>query len=330
MAGIRGELKIHGYTVNTLRQLGRGGFGTVYEGSDKYHNTIAVKQISKSDRKNTSKEAVKLHFLKKNISNEHIVQVYQVKTWEDSMWIMMEFCDLGDLNNFFEKYYWKLDTMKKANLMKQVSKGISFLHSKDIVHRDVKPANILLKLRNVHVVVKLADFGLSKFLDPLDETSSMSSDVGTLLFKAPEFWDKSPDDRVRYHRNVDVYAAGLTFTAMLHAKLSLSLVPKAEGPLLSSETRMPIGLAAFTRCQNKKAEIQVVATENTKDSPLVRDLKLIIQSMTCFSPQARISASEVESRLDDVHRKVLEEERKKAKEKEEMTAKEKEVSRGCG
>ena len=146
--------------------------------------------------------------------------------------------------------------------------------------------------------MKLGDFGLSKILDPNDETSSMSSDVGTLLFKAPEFWDKKPGEKVRYHRSVDIYAAGLTFTAMLQAKPGSNLVPEVEGSVQSSETRMPIGLAAFTRCQNNHSEIQVVLTNNKNDTPLVRELKIIIEKMTYFSPGTRLSATELETRLN--------------------------------
>ena len=275
-----GETKVCDYTFNFLQQLGRGGFGTVYKGWDKDQNTVAIKQISKDDRRKASAEAFRCHLLKENISNEHIVKVYHVKTWMHSMWIMMEYCDLGDLNRFFERYYRKLDLMKKAQIMRQIAKGIAFLHLNDIVHRDIKPPNILLKTNYGRVVVKLGDFGLSKFLDPNDENSSMSSDVGTLRFKAPEFWDKKPSNKVRYHRNVDVYAAGLTFIAMLQARPKYNLVPKAQGSLLSSETKMPIGLAAFTRYLNRKSQIQVAVVDINQDTLLLKELKLIIQAMT--------------------------------------------------
>ena len=241
---------------------------------------------------------MRCHFLQKNISNEHIVKVYDVKTWMNSMWIMMEYCDLGDLNKFFDKYCRKLDTIKKAQIMKQIAEGIAFLHLNDIVHRDIKPANILMKTNHGLAVVKLGDFGLSKWLDPLNETSPMSSDVGTLRFKAPEFWNKAPGDRVRYHRNVDVYAAGLTFIAMLQAKPNCNLVPKAQCSLLSSETKMPIGLAAFTRCHNLQTELKVAVVDMNQDTLLLKELKLIIQAMTCYSPESRISAEDLDSKLE--------------------------------
>ena len=223
------------------------------------------------------------------------MKVYDVKTWMDSMWIVMEFCDLGDLNKFFEKYLLRLDMTNKVNLMRQIAKGIAFLHQNNIVHRDIKPGNILLKSCKGYAVVKLGDFGLSKILDPDDNTSAMSSNVGTLAFKAPEFWNRGPDGRVRYHRNVDVYAAGLTFTAMMQARPGSNLVPEVMTSLQSFETRMPIGLAAFTRHQNRHNEIRV-AVQNSGDTPMVAGLKSVIEKMTYLPPNDRIAASEVERR----------------------------------
>ena len=302
-----GVTNIFGYTVDIFQELGRGGFGTVYKGFDDAGNAIAVKKVANSNeievRKKAIAEAVKFHFLKENVRNDHVIKVYDVKRWRDSMCIMMEFCDLGDLNKFFIKYHQQIDTNVKLNIMGQIARGINFLHQKNIVHRDIKPGNILLKSSNSYGIVKLGDFGLSKFLDPNDITSAMSSNVGTLAFKAPEFWDRSQNNRIKYHRNVDVYAAGLTFASMLQAKPRRNLVPEVEGSLQLSETGMAIGLAAFTRCQKKHTEIKVVVP-NVNDTPFVKDIKSIIEAMTCFSPEARLAAEEVEERIDSLARKV--------------------------
>ena len=176
-----------GYSVDLLHGIGRGSFGTVFRGHDDDGNSFAIKKVSKYDRKKASTEAVKFHLLKKSVLHENIIKVHNVKNWEHSIWIVMEYCDLEDRNKFFEKYHRKLDTNKKVKIMSQISKGIAFLHTQNIVHRDIKPGNILLKSENAKVMVKLGNFGLSKFLDPNDITSSMSSNVGTQWFQAPEF-----------------------------------------------------------------------------------------------------------------------------------------------
>ena len=304
-----GAVNISGYTVDILQQLGHGGFGTVFKGYNEAKDVIAVKRVvignQSEDRKNAIAEAVKFHFLKDNVHNDHVIKVYDVKRWKDSMWIMMDFCDLGDLNKLFTKYHQKIDTDVKLNIMGQIARGVTFLHKKNIVHRDIKPGNILLKSTNGYAEVKLGDFGLSKILDPEDMTSAMSSNVGTLIFKAPEFWDRKPNDRLKYHRNVDVYAAGLTFVAMLQARPGSNLVPKAEGSLELFETKMAIGLAAFTRCQNKHSEIRVVVPDSVNDTPLLMEIKSIVEAMTCRLPEARLSAEEVEEKIELLARKVL-------------------------
>ena len=100
-------VQVCNYSIDFLRELGRGGFGTVYKGFHCEGQIVAIKKVSKTERQKASAEAVKFHFLKENIRHGNIIMVNDVKTWEDSMWIVMEYCDFGDLNNFFSKYHKK-------------------------------------------------------------------------------------------------------------------------------------------------------------------------------------------------------------------------------
>ena len=242
-----------GYKIDFLQELGCGGFGSVYKGHDVHGNTVAIKRVSKSDRRHASTEAVKAHFLKEKILHDNIIKVCNVKSFKDSMWIVMEFCDLGDLNEFFIKYHQKIDTTVKLKMMRQIINGIAYLHQENIVHRNIKPSNVLLKSSNDCVTVKLGDFGLCKFLDPDDSTSAMSSNVGTLRFKAPEFWDPGPG-RIRYHRNVDVYALGLTFLAMVQAKPGHNLVPTAADPYSRLKPNCLLDLLHWDDVKTSKAK----------------------------------------------------------------------------
>ena len=295
-------LNVFDYRVNIMQELGLGGFGTVYKGLDKDNNPIAVKKMStvtSEDQRKASTEAVRYHFMKKKINHSHVVKVHDVKYMHRAMWIVMEYCDLLDLHSFWRKFYEMLKPVEmKVKLMKQIADGVAFLHSKNVVHRDIKPGNILVKLtRERHAAVKLGDFGLSKILDLENVTSGMSSNVGTLSFKAPEFWDKKPSEKIRYHRNVDVYAAGLTFAAMLQAKMDQNLAPKAEGSLQATEATMPIRLVAFSRNASGHLDVIVVGLRRS-DSILHTSVKHLILNMTSVSPRRRIPAHEVVKRLN--------------------------------
>ena len=113
----------------------------------------------------------------------------------------------------------------------------------------------------------------------------MSSNVGTLSFKAPEFWDQKPGNKIIYHRNVDVYSAGLTFTAMLQAEPDQNLVPSVEGSCHAAEANMPIGLAAYSRKTYNQPAISVVAIRNSDDRTTKDVKELIPGNDTCAAQQ---------------------------------------------
>ena len=164
------------------------------------------------------------------------MKILDIEKTENILWMMMPLCEF-DLN----KLYKTRDVPLEANIkiMKQITAGIKYLHSKDIVHRDVKPGNILVAFENP-LVIQLTDFDVSKCLDPEVETSLMTTNVGTLAFKAPEFFQRTSPGKIEYHRNVDIYAAGLTFLVILQAeKGKKMLIPQIETPLDDTEFHAP-------------------------------------------------------------------------------------------
>ena len=173
--------------------------------------------------------------------------------------------------------------------MKQIMAGSQYLHQKDIVHRDIKPGNILVA-SEIPLRLLLADFDVSKCLDPEVETSLMMSNVGTLAFKAPEFFQRTSPGKIEYHRNVDIYAAGLTFLAILQAeKGKKMLIPHIETPREDSEFHAPsIGLLISERIKYKVPELRIVKTKGEQPS-----LKWLISRMTCVFPKERLSAKDV-------------------------------------
>ena len=153
--------------------------------------------------------------------------------------------------------------------------------------------------------IKLSDFDLSKILDPDASTSGMSSNVGTPAFKAPEyfqFFEQNKQRKIRYHRNVDVYALGLTYLALLQAKQDSNLRPQIETQQDDSELWVPsIGQLISERIKYKVAELRIVVVEE-KETDLTSQIKRVIQKMTAIDPKQRLRAAKLVDALHNVER----------------------------
>ena len=115
----------------------------------------------------------------------------------------------------------------------------------------------------------------------------MSTNVGTLVFITPEFHQKTPDGKLRYHRNVDCYAMGLTSLELLQGdKENTQLIPQIETPLHDSEYHQPTGQLIVERIKYNVKPHYIVVFEKLKPdaiSPmkLTHDVKEPIHKMTC-------------------------------------------------
>ena len=121
--------------------------------------------------------------------DQNVLFFHKIVKAQENVWIFMPFCELGNLNDYFDNNYTDISDVTKFNFMQQIICRLLFLHVRNIAHRDIKPANILVSNSppDKLPVLKLCDFDLSKFIGP-DEMSVMSSNVGTAAFMAPEFW----------------------------------------------------------------------------------------------------------------------------------------------
>ncbi|XP_053920170.1 interferon-induced, double-stranded RNA-activated protein kinase isoform X6 [Cuculus canorus] len=210
------------YTVNqrflesfrNIEPIGEGAFGNVFKGIAKNADrTYAVKRVCFTKKVNREvKELARL-------DHENIVRYYfswegdDYVTYPDSrkksekklhcLFITMEFCEQGTLENWIEK---KRQTRKyhemAQNKFLQVLKGVEYIHSKDLIHRDLKPQNIFISHEDK---IKIGDFGLVTSL----AYGTLSKNRGTESYMAPEqFGDK-------YGKEVDIYALGLIWFEVL-------------------------------------------------------------------------------------------------------------------
>jgi predicted Ser/Thr protein kinase len=165
----KNESKLINNNLSIGKLIGEGGFGKVYLG---YYNNqqIAIKKLP-FNIKGIDKE---INLLKR-LKNPNIIEYYDEFQKDDNVYIVMEYADQGSLNNFIDNnknnpHNWDLN----YNFINQIVKGLRYLHSEGVLHRDLKSHNVLVCDNNV---LKLADFGLAKIID--ESTSTGQNPKGT-------------------------------------------------------------------------------------------------------------------------------------------------------
>ncbi|XP_050221826.1 phosphoenolpyruvate carboxylase kinase 2 [Mercurialis annua] len=189
-------------------EIGRGRFGTISRCfSPATDSSFACKIIDKTlltdptDRECLLNETKIMYLLS---PHPNIVQIHDLYDTEDSLTLIMELCEQFTLYDKVVKSNGGLSEAKSATVMKELLTAIAHCHRLNVVHRDIKPDNILFDSRNR---VKLADFGSA---DWIGEDSTMSGVVGTPYYAAPEVVLGRD-----YNEKVDVWSAGVVLYVML-------------------------------------------------------------------------------------------------------------------
>lgn len=176
-------------------KIGAGSFGTVYLGVNPMTGELmAVKQVPVSVEKTTgtgNKLAETLNHevsLLKQLNHENIVQYFGLSSEDGYINIFLEYVPGGSVSSLL-KLCGSFEEPLVRNFIRQVLVGLSYLHGKDIIHRDIKGANILVDIKGV---VKISDFGVSKKLGEDDveqgenKAAKRTSLQGLIYWMAPE------------------------------------------------------------------------------------------------------------------------------------------------
>ena len=194
-----------------LEKIGTGGMAVVYKARDCRLNRLVAVKILKSDlaqdadfRRRFNAEAAAVA----QLSHPNIVSVYDVSRGEDPEYIVMELIDGITLKQYMEKRG-QLNWREALHFITQVMRGLSHAHSRGIVHRDIKPQNIMV-LRDGSV--KVADFGIA-CLENSSQTLTQEA-LGSVHYISPE---QARGDRI--DARSDIYSAGVVLYEMLTNRL---------------------------------------------------------------------------------------------------------------
>ena len=187
------------YDFENKIEFGRGSFGKVYKVLDKKWNKwVAMKVVSNFDSPDA--EINLLTQCRSPFIVQFVEKIDSKYCPQGSTSIIMEYCPQGSLQDILNRKKSGFSELSIREIMRDVLQGLDYLHSKNILHRDIKPHNILFGTDGHY---KLTDFGESKSID----LTVAGTYCGTELFMSPEICDASVK---QYNAKCDIYSTGIT------------------------------------------------------------------------------------------------------------------------
>ncbi|KAK1341977.1 hypothetical protein QTO34_016729 [Cnephaeus nilssonii] len=253
-----------------LEKIGKGSFGEVFKGIDnRTQKVVAIKIIDLEEAEDEIEDIQQEITVLSQCDSPYVTKYYGSYLKDTKLWIIMEYLGGGSALDLLEPG--PLDETQIATILREILKGLDYLHSEKKIHRDIKAANVLL---SEHGEVKLADFGV--FL-PLQCILSPPPPEVYLFEFTPAWWFSND----AFLLQADIWSLGITAIELakgepphseLHPMKVLFLIPKNNPPTLEGNYSKP--LKEFVEaCLNKEPSFRPTAKELLKHKFIIRNAK---------------------------------------------------------
>ena len=260
-----------------LEEVGKGGMALVYKAQDHFLNRFVAVKVLKEElrddrefvhRFNTEAQAAA------RISNPHVVSIYDVGFENGLYYIVMEYVEGITLKEYIaekKSLHWK----QAAEFAAQICEGLDAAHKQSVIHRDIKPQNIIMTQDNI---LKVTDFGIARATSQATTTNS-SSTIGTVHYLSPE------QARGGFtSERTDIYSLGVVLYEMLTGRLpfddstavAIAIKHIQEKPILPRILNSEIPRAMeyiVMKAMNKEQDLRYASAES-----FLSDLRKAIQN----------------------------------------------------
>ncbi|EER92495.1 hypothetical protein BDA96_01G452300 [Sorghum bicolor] len=185
-----------------LRPIGSGAYSQVWLGRHRARGTeVAVKEIAMERLSNKLRESLLSEVdILRRIRHDNVIALHDSIKDHGRIYLILEYCRGGDLHAYLQRHRRVSEKVAK-HFIRQLASGLQMLRDNNVVHRDLKPQNILLVENNENSLLKIADFGFAKFLQPFALAETL---CGSPLYMAPEVMQAQ-----KYDAKADLWSVGV-------------------------------------------------------------------------------------------------------------------------
>ncbi|XP_066052925.1 serine/threonine-protein kinase 10 isoform X2 [Chamaea fasciata] len=240
-----------GEVWEVVGELGDGAFGKVYKAKNKETGALAAAKVIETKSEDELEDYMVEIEILATCDHPHIVQLLGAFYWDGKLWIMIEFCPGGAVDATMLELDRGLTEPQIRVICRQMLEALHYLHSKRIIHRDLKAGNVLLTQDGD---IKLADFGVSaKNMKTLQKRDSF---IGTPYWMAPEVVMCETMKDTPYDYKADIWSLGITLIEMAqieppHHELNpmrvLLKIAKSDPPTLSCPSKWSLEFRDFLK-----------------------------------------------------------------------------------